>query len=532
MARLTAIRPTDGTAARLLLDGADEHPDQLLLVDDDHALSYERVTELARGYASGLADLGVGHQQPALIMLDNHPDCCLTFLGMHLLGQIEVPVNTAYKGALLAHVINDCRAEVMVVESHYLPRVLAVLGELRSLQTVVVRGGSEPIEAGPLRAVAFASLLTAPRRPLPAVEPWDVLGILYTSGTTGPSKGVLVPHAHAVGCYDPAHWSDEHHQETVLVTLPLFHLGGQWGGVLYAMHSGGTAVIQAGFSATRFWGQVRQFGCTQTLMVGAVGNFLFRQPASPEDRDHPLRRVIMVPTIPELVEFGQRFGVAVGSAYGLTEGSTPIVAPYGRATPGGCGVVRAGFEVRLVDEHDREVPVGSAGEAAVRADAPWQTMLGYHERSEETIRAMRNQWLHTGDILARDQAGVFTFLDRDKDAIRRRGENVSSFEVESAINRYPAVLESAVVAVPSSHTEDEIKAVITCKPGQTVSFADLTVHLADRLPYFMVPRYLEIVDALPKTPTEKIRKGTLREQGITAATWDRETHGIHVGRER
>jgi crotonobetaine/carnitine-CoA ligase len=240
----------------------------------------------------------------------------------------------------------------------------------------------------------------------------------------------------------------------------------------------------------------------------------------------------MVPTVAERDAFEARFGVEVGSAYGLTEGSTPIVARYGEATPGGCGRVRAGFQVRLVDEHDNEVDPGVGGEALIRAERPWDTMLGYHARPEATAAAFRNLWLHTGDRLARDEHGVYTFLDREKDAIRRRGENVSSFEVEAELNRHDAVLESAVIAVPSSDTEDEIKAVVVCKPGTRVTPEALIEHLRDGLPYFMVPRYLEFLDALPKTPTEKILKSDLRAAGITESTWDREAHGIRVARER
>jgi crotonobetaine/carnitine-CoA ligase len=519
------------TASQLLLDGAHAHPDRLLLVNEDEQHTYAGAAALAHARASGLAELGVGWQVPVLMMLDNHPDCCLTFLGMHLLGQIEVPVNTAYKGTLLAHVINDCQARVMVIEHHYLPRVVDILDELRTLETVIVRGAPGAVSAGRLTVVAFEDLEQAEQAALPTIAPWDLLGILYTSGTTGPSKGVLVPHAHATGCYRPSHWTADEHRETVLITLPLFHLGGQWGGLLYAMHGGGTAVVQAGFSATRFWDQVRDFGCTQTLMVGAVANFLYRQPATDRDRDHPLRRVIMVPTMPELREFEARFGVEVGSAYGLTEGSTPIVAPYGTGTPGGCGVVRSGFEVRLVDEHDREVPVGVPGEALVRSDEPWHTMAGYHARPEATVEAWRNHWLHTGDMLVRTAAGGFSFLDRGKDAIRRRGENVSSYEVEAEINRHPAVLESAVIAVPSSHTEDDIKAVVVPRPGADVACEELIRHLVERLPYFMVPRYYEFLAELPKTPTEKILKSALREAGLTAGTLDREAMGIEVRRD-
>jgi crotonobetaine/carnitine-CoA ligase len=523
------------TIASLINQGAERWPDRPALIDDETTYSYGEVRHRALKIAGGLEALGVGWQDAVLLMLDNSLDYCLAFLATNLSGIVEVPVNTAYKGQILAHVINNSGAKVMVLEEAYLGRIATIASELKHLETLVIRrrAGIDRANVGELklRAVAFAELTGHAPASVVTVEPWDLLGILYTSGTTGQSKGVRVTQAHSWDCYRPSHWDAAGHQEVVLVTQPLFHLGGQWAGVSYAMHSGGTAVIQPGFSASRFWEQVRKFGCTQTLMLGAVANFLYRQEPRPDDRDHSLARVIMIPVIPEVADFKARFGVEVATAYGLTEGSSPIVSRYGEAVPGFCGRPRAEYEVRIVDEHDQDVPVGATGEAVIRPQQPWFTMDGYHDMPSATVAAWRNLWLHTGDAMSCDANGLYRFVDRRKDAIRRRGENVSSFEVEAEINRHPAVLESAVVAVPSEHTEDEIMAVIVLKPNETVDPADLTRFLIDRLPYFMVPRYLQFVAELAKTPTQKIQKEALRASGVNESTWDRERAGIRVTRD-
>jgi crotonobetaine/carnitine-CoA ligase len=230
----------------------------------------------------------------------------------------------------------------------------------------------------------------------------------------------------------------------------------------------------------------------------------------------------MVPVMAQLDAFKARFGItAVATGYGLTEGSTIIRAPVGHAEPGPAGWLRPDFEARLVDEHDIEVAPGDVGELVVRSRDPWSVMDGYHQMPEATVAAWRNQWLHTGDAFRCDASGRWTFIDRLKDAVRRRGENVSSFEVESEINAHPAVLESAVIAVPSEHSEDEIMACVVLRPGQALSAAALLDFLDPRMPYFMVPRYLEFFDQLPKTPTEKIQKQLLRTRGLTPETHDR-----------
>jgi crotonobetaine/carnitine-CoA ligase len=295
-----------------------------------------------------------------------------------------------------------------------------------------------------------------------------------------------------------------------------------------ALHDG-QVVIRDAFKTTEFWSDIRKFGCTGTLLVGAMANFLYRQEPRPDDADNPLRYVVMAPVIPEVDDFKRRFGCDVVTAYSMTELSVPIVS-WEREVNGvnyrSCGRVRPGVHVRVVDDHDYPVGPGVIGELVVRSDEPWALSPTYWRMPEKTVEAWRNGWFHTGDAFRYDENGDFFFMDRIKDAIRRRGENISSFEVEAAVNSYQDVLESAAVAVPSEWSEDEVKVAVVPKPGRSIDPAKLIEFLIPRMPRFALPRYIEIVETLPKTPTERVQKAIIREAGVSAQTWDREKAAI------
>jgi len=500
-------------------------PDKPAVRDPDRGLSYAALFEESLAFASGFGRLGVAPQQAALLMLDNHLDFVIAWWALSLTGRVEVPVNTAYKGSILAHVINNSGARVIVIEGRYLPLLAEVADRLERLEHVVVHGPADEGAAARLPARLRTmpwEALRGPRETPFDTQPWDLIGIMYTSGTTGPSKGVRVTHAHAYGYSAPAVLGLADEDDVSLCTLPLFHIGGQWAAVYNNLIAGGSSVVLPRFSATTFWDDVRRHGCTYTMLLGAMANFLYRQPARADDAEHSLRRVMMVPVMAQIDEFRERFGIeAVCTAYGLTEGSTVLCAPIGRAQPGKVGWPRADFEVRLVDANDRPVADGELGELVIRTREPWMVMDGYHDMPEATVAAWRNQWLHTGDAFRRDPDGQFVFLDRIKDAMRRRGENVSSFEVEKEIGEHPSVLECAVVAVPSDASEDEIKACVVLREGAAADAAALLAFLDERLPYFMVPRYVDFMAELPKTPTAKIRKQVLRDAGVGPRTYDR-----------
>lgn len=496
-------------------------PDQPAVRDPERALSYGSLYDESLGVAGGFARLGIREGEAVLLMLDNHLDGVVAWWALALTRRVEVPVNTAYRGSILAHVANNSGARAIVVDAAYVPVLAEVLDRLPLLEHVIVRGAT-PLLLPPRTRVHRWEELRGPRAAPVQLEPWDLMGIMYTSGTTGPSKGVRVTQAHAYGYAAPAVLGRAVPEDVSLVTLPLFHIGGQWAGVYNSLIAGGSSVVLPRFSATTYWDDVRRYGCTYTLLLGAMANFLYQQPPREDDRRHGMRQLLMVPVIPQLEAFQQRFAVeTVATAYGLTEGSTALIAPQGKARPGAVGMPRPDFDVRLVDEHDIEVERGRVGELVIRPQEPWSVMDGYHDMPEATVSAWRNQWLHTGDAFRVDPDGQYVFVDRMKDAVRRRGENVSSFEVEKEIMEHPAVLEAAVVGVPSAATEDDILACVVLRSGATLEADALLDFLEARLPYFMVPRYVDFLPELPKTPTAKIRKQALRERGVTATCHDR-----------
>jgi crotonobetaine/carnitine-CoA ligase len=311
----------------------------------------------------------------------------------------------------------------------------------------------------------------------------------------------------------------------------MFHIAGCF--ITYAMLCrGGSITMSPGFRTETFWDVVRATESTAVFLLGVMCSFLIKQDPRPDDRDHPLRMAFAVPLTEEAVQFPARFGTDIHTIFNMTEINTPIISEANPKQAGRAGKARPVNELRIVDENDIEVAEGATGELILRPDLPWAINHGYYKNPEATARAWRNGWFHTGDAFRRDPEGNYYFVDRLKDAIRRRGENISSFEVEVVVNDYPAVQECAAIPVPSEHGEDEVMVVLAAKPGQSVDPVALIEFLVPRMAHFMVPRYIRIVDELPKTPTTKVRKASLRETGITNDTWDREAHGIRLRREK
>ena len=497
--------------------------------------SYREMDRLSNRLARGLLASGVAPGDTLLVMLPNCVELVAAWVACAKTGIVEVPINTAYRGDILAHVVNDSNAKAMIVGGQYLDRVQGIAADLKSLRRCFVLG-EQPSTGGGLETMPFDTLLKASDNPMPsAPRESDLMAVMYTSGTTGNSKGVMVSHAHAheyaVGCGEAIGLEAEDVYYTA--GLPLFHVAGKWGVLNAAAIQGATAVVPPSFSAREFWNDVRRTGSTATYLLGAMANFLQRQPPAPDDADNSLRKILMCPLLPDLDAFTRRFDVRVATAYGSTEVNSPMSMPIGTKVTDSqvVGRERAGkFEVRIIDEEDRPVPDGTPGEIAVRPLQPWIAMLGYWNQPEATARMWRNLWLHSGDAGRRDPDGTLYFTDRLKDAIRRRGENISSMEVEGIIGQHPAVLECAVLPVRSEYGEEEVMAMLVLREGKALAPKDLIRYLEPRMAHFMVPRYLDFVPELPKTPTGKIRKAVLREAGLTPTTWDREAAGIKVAR--
>ena len=527
------IPSRDRCVVRYLIDRhASERGDQVyVLFDGQNQWTYRELAERVRCIAAGLQALGVQQGDHVLAWQPNTPDMLLTFYAINYLGAVYVPINTGYRGGLLEHVIENSDARVALVHADLVPRLSGI--RLAALGHVVVVGGDSPADC-PLPTSLFRTLSEgnrAPAEPLRPIEPWDTQSIIYTSGTTGPSKGVLSSYVHMYTNPGPESWWFITGEDRFLVNMPMFHIGGL--GLSFAMLArGGSIVMPERFSTDRFWPLVRETGTTAVFLLGVMATFLLKAPASADDRQHNVRKCFIVPLSEGSDEFHRRFGVDVYTIFNMTEVSSPIVSEANPSVRGTCGKVRAGVDVRLVDANDCEVPVGTVGEMLVRTDRPWAMNSGYHKNPEATARAWRNGWFHTGDAFRMDVHGYFFFVDRIKDAIRRRGENISSFEVEAEIIAFPAVREAAVVAVPSEFGEDEVMAIVAPAPGHTIDPVALIEFLRDRLAYFMIPRYIRILAELPKTPSSKVLKAELRSEGVTADAWDRERAGIVVRRDR
>ncbi|MGA8261755.1 MAG: AMP-binding protein [Arenicellales bacterium] len=498
--------------------------------------SYRDVDEQSARLAAGLARSGIGRGDTVLLLLPDGIEIIYAWCALARLGAIEVPVNTHLRGNVLTHLINDSRARVCIVHVDLMERLLDG-DSYPHLKTLIEVGGSPGGDARGTGArfgrIPFDSCFEE-RAVATEHEPRfnDVGAVMYTSGTTGPSKGVMITHAHsyeyALAVAELLALKDT---DVYYNPLPLFHIAGQWAAVYASCIRGATVVLAQGFSASRFWEDVRRTGATTTFLLGAMANWLSQAAVQESDGDNPMERMLVVPLLPDIETFKNRFKVLVSTTWGSTEINCPTRSGFDLVDSRTCGFVTADrYEVRIVDEDDLEVPPGVPGEALVRAREPWILMAGYWNNAEATARAWRNQWVHSGDMLMKDERGNLYFMDRVKDAIRRSGENISSMEVENEINAYPPVLECAVVPVESEHTEQEVKAFVVLKEGENFDFGDFIRFLEPRMAYFMVPRYVEIVEALPKTQTGKIQKFDLRARGNGEATWDRVAAGVELSR--
>ncbi|MBI4596516.1 MAG: AMP-binding protein [Candidatus Tectomicrobia bacterium] len=506
--------------------------DRVYAIWGDEHFTYAQINERVNRVANSFLDLGVKKGDTVLLFMPNRKEYLFTWFGLSKIGAVEVPINNAYRGNLLKYIVNNAESRIMVVHQSFLDRVQAIQGELEHLEKLIILADGPDI-APPqdlrFKTLPFSKLLegSIASPPDPGIQHYDLMAILYTSGTTGPSKGVMVPYAQVYATMGP---SIKHYgaNDIYYNPFPMFHVSGQYP-YYTLMVVGGCVVGREVFSISSFWEDIDRYKCTCTLLLSSMVPFVYNQPRREDDAQHSLNKVLMVPLIDEVEDFKERFGVQVQTCFNMTEISTPICSDgFNLVNNKSCGRTRLGAQVRIVDEHDEEVSPHQIGELVVRTDEPWTMNAGYWKMPEKTAEAWRNQWLHTGDGFYRDEDGNYYFVDRLKDAIRRRGENISSFEVESEINSHPAVLECAAIAVPSEFSEDEIKAIVVLHQGKKVEPEELVRYLEPRMPYFMVPRYIEFVKELPKTPTEKVRKQVLREVGVNENTWDMVKAGIKL----
>ena len=526
------IPARDNCVTRYLLQRwCRESPDKVFAVfEDGETWTYQQLHEQVVRLAGGLAAEGVGRGDHVAVWMFDGKEAIRTFFAINYLGAVFVPFNTAYKGRVLEHVLDNSDAALLVAHGQLLDRLAGI--NTAGLSKVLCIGDiPEAIDLD----ICFYGDVSQSDAPVPEldspIEPWHTQSIIYTSGTTGPSKGVLSSYLHIFTNAGPETWHFVTGEDRFLINMPIFHIGGM--GVIFVMLCrGGSIAVMDTFTTEKFWPFVRDTKTTTVFLLGVMATFLLKAPPSPEDRTHDVRVAFMVPLTETCIEFTERFGTDVYTIFNMTEISSPIVSGPNPTRRGTCGRARPGVDVRLVDENDCEVDPGKIGEMIVRTDRPWAMNSGYYKRPDATAEAWRNGWFHTGDCFRRDEEGYYYFVDRMKDAIRRRGENISSFEVEAEVVAFPSVREAAAYAVPSELGEDEVMIAVSPVDSSGIDEASLITFLGERMAYFMIPRYVRVLDELPKTPSSKVMKHVLREQGVTSDAWDRERHNIRFKREK
>ena len=529
------------TISSVLPRQAEERPDSPALQwQTEEPFTYRGLYEHCMRLAGGLRDLGVEPGDRVVIMQPNSLEIVLAWFATNLLGAVEVPINVHYKESWLVHEVNDCGARLAIVNEQYLQRFAEVADELEHLTDFVVIDGDEPADRegaeGRWNLRAWGELENAEAIDEPVQTRYhDTSAIMYTSGTTGPSKGVVLPYGvggnFAQGVVEVAKLTGD---DTHYVVHPLFHGNAQYMQVLPSMLVGARVSIWPGFSASGWLDQLRSCGATITNAIGVICSFVYSQPEREDDADNPLRAIVTQPVPADIAEdFERRFAVKCLEDYGTTEVG---VVTYRRLDeplrPGSSGRALPWCEVRIVDpETDEPLPPNETGEIVVRPKTPGIMMKEYNNRPDKTVEAWRNLWFHTGDAGRMDEDGFLFFEDRTKDVIRRRGENISSYSIESVVNGHSSVAESAAIAVPAGYgvgSEDEVMVCVVLKEGAEIDPAELLKHCVQNMPYFAVPRYIEFVSEITKTANAKVKKNVIRERGITADTWDREAAGIEV----
>jgi len=525
-----AFPPERRNVPDMLRMQAAQYGDRTLFACGDTRWTYVGTVDIAARTGGLLAAHNIARGDRVAILCGNRPEIMQLVLGCAWIGAVSVPINAAARGFQLQHMLSNSGAKILAIDAEFLDALDGLDFSALPLERIWLIGtpktalASKPILIDALPPATVAA-------PAATIAPGDLFTILYTSGTTGLSKGVCCPHAQYFWWAVYTGWQLGVCDGDVLHTpLPLFHTNAL-NCFFQALLHGATQVAEPKFSVSGFWPALAKSGATVTYLLGAMVPMLLSRAPQPAEKSHKVR-VALAPGVPGNyhAEFTERTGVILLDGYGSTESNLIMASYVDDRKPGTMGKLVPGMEARVVDENDEEVPDGEPGELILRADHPFAFATGYFAMPEKTAEAWRNLWLHTGDRVVRDPDGYYRFMDRMKDAIRRRGENISSFEVEQVLIRHPAVALAAVFPVSSDLAEDEVMASIILKEGASATEEELVRYCEGKMSYFAVPRFVEFVDALPRTENGKVQKFKLRERGRTDATWDREKAGVVLKR--
>lgn len=543
----------DRTLGSLAHNQAKRFGEKVFILSNDHRISYREFDERSSRIANRLSQMGIKKGDKVAILLDNSVDFLYIWFGIAKLGAVEVPINTELKGEMLRHTLTHSDSVLVVTETYYLDRLALIGQDLPNVQAVIVYPDlpAERQWTSSLPLVGYPDLLTGDATlPDVLVEPSDLMAIMYTSGTTGPAKGVMLSHEYgvhfaeqkAVHLYTSA-------QDVIYNCYPMHNATGQFETTMTAMVAGGSVAHDDRFSASRFWDRLRFYGATEFVYMGGILSILHKQPERPDDAENLVRAAYGCPTPRDIQrDFERRFGLVLVEVYGSTEAGPVTFNPYDSPRVGSCGKPTSGYDVRIVDEYDRQVPPGEIGEIVIRPIHPFAMFSGYYKNPEMMVKVAHNFWYHSGDLAYYDEDGYLFFSQRKKHAIRKKGYMISSWDIEQTAIRHPAVLEAAVVGLPDEMGEEEIKLAIVLVDdrqfeniesrriesveSRRIEPVEIWHYLSQQLAYYMVPRYIEFKQSFSKTPTQRIEKYLLQEEGVTPETWDAMAHGLEARRER
>ncbi len=531
----TRVYDGEWIVSSLLLDRADKFGDGTAVSSKRGDVSWVGLVERAERFGGFLANIGIEPGDRVATLLPSTIDYMAAWHGIVWRNAIDVPINNEYKGMFLEHMLRDSGAKAIVVDARWVDRLNQIT--LTNIEHVIVWGEPEADVPAGLADHSFADALAHDPAPLVPRTERDVTYIMYTSGTTGPSKGAIHNNRSSIWyCMPFIEGLDLTDDDVCYSMFPLFHQMGRSACSTTAWYVGNPVVLRESFSASGFWEDLAECGATWMGYFGAVVLFLWNQESSEADAGHKMRRAFGSSAPGELIDpWKERFGVSLYEVYGSTEiGLGSGLGPdYGPVKRGTMGIPCRHLELEIVDENDKPVPVGTVGEAVWRPNYSDSIFQGYWNNAEATVEAWRNLWFHSGDAGIIDEDGNFVFKDRIKDSIRRRGENISSFSVEESVRGLDGVLEVAAFAVPHelADTEEEVMIAVVPRPEGGPDIAELFRTLCETMPRHTVPRYLRLMDELPKTPTQRVQKVKLRDAGVTDDTHDREAMGIFPSRE-
>jgi crotonobetaine/carnitine-CoA ligase len=524
------------TISAILSEEAKENPGKLFIMEGKQTFSYKDIEEQSCRIANSLLQMNVKVGDKICGLLCNSFEHVCIWLAVGKIGAVFVPVNVLLDVNLISYTINDSDARILILDQGSIAKLGSIQEQIKNIEKVIVIDGREQLSTSRWEVWTYNQLLQGSPQPANIqVKGTDLSTILYTSGTTGLPKGVMLSHEYfVVGGELMIDKLKQGTEDIFYSTLPFYHIMGQISGVCCPICAGAQVVLAKRFSVSQYWSDVRKYGCTCSCLTGAQVNYLYQQPSGPEDAKHNLRIISAFPVTGNIAEgFESRFGVKLRNIYGLTEALLPLIGPAEGTNKAGSLGLPTDYEVRIADDTDHELPDYEVGNIVIRPKKTSRRIFdGYYKKPEATIEMIKHCWFHTGDMGFKDSDGFIWFAGRKKDVIRFRGENISPDQVENIINTHPKVAETCIIGVPSPASEEDVKALVRLKEGQRLKPEELIAFCEDKMTSFMIPRYVEFVDSLPKTATDKFEKFKLKANWKTPKTWDREEVGYKLKRTK